>query len=183
VTFDFGEYVPNTSSRSWTWCAQRAANTALPRAQRALVVATLMGMSRRRHDGSRRSGLLTRLIRGASLVPAVGAAASSDSLVLVTIAARTGWLPVSGMEGPASFVGADAPRSRLPIRRARSSAAAVAVIREALQRPSTHAPPHRAAFRRALWFWRHGWRQSLGHAARDLRRDRRHRSSADSFAV
>jgi peptide/nickel transport system permease protein len=156
VTFDFGESF-QYQQPVMDLVRQRAANTALL-ALSALVVATLMGIPAGVMTGSRRSGLLTRLIRGASLVllsvpPLIG------SLVLITIAARTGWLPVSGMEGPASFV-VPTLALALPIaatlERLQSQS-----IREALQRPSTIAAASRGVPGARL-VWRHGWRQSLG---------------------
>jgi ABC-type dipeptide/oligopeptide/nickel transport system permease component len=156
VTFDFGESF-QYQQPVMDLVRQRAANTALL-ALSALVVATLMGIPAGVMTGSRRSGLLTRLIRGASLVllsvpPLIG------SLVLITIAARTGWLPVSGMEGPASFV-VPTLALALPIaatlERLQSQS-----IREALQRPSMIAAASRGVPGARL-VWRHGWRLSLG---------------------
>ena len=156
VTFDFGESF-QYQQPVMDLVRQRAANTALL-ALSALVVATLMGIPAGVITGSRRSGLLTRLIRGASLVllsvpPLIG------SLVLITIAARTGWLPVSGMDGPASFV-VPTLALALPIaatlERLQSQS-----IREALQRPSMIAAASRGVPGARL-VWRHGWRLSLG---------------------
>lgn len=156
VTFDFGESF-QYQQPVMDLVRQRAANTALL-ALSALVVATLMGIPAGVMTGSRRSGLLTRVIRGASLVllsvpPLIG------SLVLITIAARTGWLPVSGMEGPASFV-VPTLALALPIaatlERLQSQS-----IREALQRPSMIAAASRGVPGARL-VWRHGWRLSLG---------------------
>ena len=156
VTFDFGESF-QYQQPVMDLVRQRAANTALL-ALSALVVATLMGIPAGVMTGSRRSGLLTRLIRGASLVllsvpPLIG------SLVLITIAARTGWLPVSGMGGPASFV-VPTLALALPIaatlERLQSQS-----IREALQRPSMIAAASRGVPGARL-VWRHGWRLSLG---------------------
>ena len=81
------------------------------------------------------------------------------SLALLAIAARTGWLPVSGMGGIDHFV---VPTLALALPTAavleRLQAQA---LRDALARPSTLAarargiPPGRI-------IWRHAWRQSLG---------------------
>jgi ABC-type dipeptide/oligopeptide/nickel transport system permease component len=81
---------------------ERAANTGVL-AIAALVVATLIGIPSGIVTGSRRGGLAVHLLRGASFVllsvpPLIG------SLVLLTIAARTGWLPVSGMGGVSHLV-------------------------------------------------------------------------------
>ena len=79
----------------------RAANTAVL-ALCALVVSTAIGIPWGVATGSGR-GVAARVLRGASLVflsvpPLIG------SLILVTIASRTGWFPVSGMGGPSHFV-------------------------------------------------------------------------------
>jgi peptide/nickel transport system permease protein len=74
---------------------RRAANTALL-AVAALLVATLVGLPLGVISGSRRSGALAALIRGASLV-CLSLPSLLTSLVFVLIAARTGWLPIGGM--------------------------------------------------------------------------------------
>jgi peptide/nickel transport system permease protein len=156
LTFDFGESFQYQQPVS-DLVRQRAANTALL-ALCALLVATAIGIPAGVMTGSRRTGLLPRFVRGASIVllsvpPLIG------SLVLVTIAARTGWLPVSGMDGPASFV-VPTLALALPIaatlERLQSQS-----IREALQQPSAMAAASRG-IPGARLVWRHGWRQSLG---------------------
>ena len=156
VTFDFGESFQYQQPVSGL-VRERAANTALL-ALCALLVATLLGIPAGVMTGSRRHGLLPRLVRGLSLIllsvpPLIG------SLVLVTIAARTGWLPVSGMAGPASFV-VPTLALALPVaatlERLQSQS-----IREALQRPSAMAAASRGIPGRRL-VWHHAWRQSLG---------------------
>jgi len=156
VTFDFGESFQYQQPVS-DLVRERAANTAIL-ALCALLVATLLGIPAGVMTGSRRHGLLPRLVRGLSLIllsvpPLIG------SLVLVTIAARTGWLPVSGMEGPASFV-VPTLALALPIaatlERLQSQS-----IREALQRPSAMAAASRG-IPGARLVWHHAWRQSLG---------------------
>ena len=74
---------------------QRAGNTALLAAT-ALAVATLVGLPLGVVSGSRRRGVLTTLIRGASLV-FLSLPSLLTSLLLVLIAARTGWFPIGGM--------------------------------------------------------------------------------------
>jgi peptide/nickel transport system permease protein len=74
---------------------ERAANTAIL-AVTALVVATLIGLPLGVVTGSRPSGLLTGVIRAASLV-LLSMPPLLTSLFLVFAAARTGWLPVGGM--------------------------------------------------------------------------------------
>src|SRR5262245_35147707 len=77
---------------------ERAANTA-QLAAAALVLATLLGIPSGIVTGSRRAGAARRLIEGASLL-LLSVPPLITSLVLLTIAAATGWLPVSGMGGP-----------------------------------------------------------------------------------
>ena len=73
---------------------ERAANTALL-ALAALVLSTLIGLPLGILSGSRR-GIVAAIIRGAS-VALVSMPPLLTSLVLVFIAARTGWLPIGGM--------------------------------------------------------------------------------------
>lgn len=123
----------------------------------ALIVATMVGIPWGVVTGSRQ-GVVARLLRGASLLllsvpPLIG------SLVLLTIAARTGWLPVSGMGGPSHFV-VPTLALALPLaamlERLQSQS-----IAEALARPSSIAARARGIPERRI-VWRHGWRQSLG---------------------
>jgi peptide/nickel transport system permease protein len=76
--------------------AERAANTSLL-ALVALVFATLLGLPAGIVTGSRRRGWLPTMIRGASLV-LLSLPSLITSLVLVLVAARTGWLPTGGMQ-------------------------------------------------------------------------------------
>lgn len=62
----------------------------------ALLVATLAGIALGIFTGSRRGGVVPSLVRGASLV-LLSLPPLLSSLLLVFIAARTGWLPVGGM--------------------------------------------------------------------------------------
>jgi len=133
----------------------RAANTALL-ALAALIVSTLIGIPWGVVTGSRR-GAVARVLRGASLVllsvpPLIG------SLILVTIASRTGWLPVSGMGGPAHFV-VPTLALALPVaamlERLQSQS-----LRDALARPSSAAARARGIPESRV-VWRHAWRQSL----------------------
>lgn len=135
----------------------KASNTAVL-AIAALLVATLLGIPGGIFTGSRRSGMAVRLLRGASMV-LLSVPPLISSLVLLTIAARTGWLPVSGMEGPSHFV-VPTLSLALPIaallERLQSQA-----IGDALNRPSAMAARARG-IPEARIVWRHGWRQSLG---------------------
>jgi peptide/nickel transport system permease protein len=133
-----------------------ARNTALL-ATAALVMATLIGIPWGIVTGSRR-GIAARCLRSLSLLvlsvpPLIGA------LVLLTIAARTGWLPVSGMGGPSHFV-IPTLALALPIaamlERLQSES-----IATALRQPSTAAARARGVSESRL-VWRHAWRLSLG---------------------
>ena len=136
---------------------ERAANTAVL-ATAALLVATLVGIPIGVFTGSRRRGVLVRLRRGASIVlrsvpPLI------SSIVLLTIAARTGWLPVSGMGGPSHFV-VPTLALALPIAAMLERLQAQS-IGDALNRPASLAARARGVPERRI-VWRHGWRQSLG---------------------
>jgi peptide/nickel transport system permease protein len=94
VRFDFG--------RSWlydtpvsTLVRDRAANTAIL-AVTALAAATLIGLPLGILTGSRRAGVISHTIRGTSLV-LLSLPPLLTSLVMVMIAARTGWFPIGGM--------------------------------------------------------------------------------------
>jgi len=79
---------------------QATANTALL-AVIALTLATLTGIPLGIFTGSRRGGLLPRLVTGASLV-CLSMPPLLTSLLLVFVAARTGWLPTGGMTSVAA---------------------------------------------------------------------------------
>jgi ABC-type dipeptide/oligopeptide/nickel transport system permease component len=134
----------------------RAGNTARL-ALVALIVATLLGIPAGVVTGSS-SGWPARLVTALSLAllsvpPLIG------SLVLLTIAARTGWLPVSGMGSPSHYV-VPTLALALPVaamlERLQSES-----IRHALARPSSAAARARGIPERRV-VWRHAWRQSLG---------------------
>jgi len=74
---------------------ERAANTAIL-AFAALAFATLVGVPLGVVAGSRRGGVLPAAIRGASVV-LLSMPPLLTSLFLLVVAARTGWLPISGM--------------------------------------------------------------------------------------
>ena len=76
--------------------AERAWNTAIL-ALAALVLATLIGLPLGVITGTQTDGMLPGLVRGASLV-LLSLPPLLTSLLLVFIAARTGWLPVGGMQ-------------------------------------------------------------------------------------
>jgi len=74
---------------------ERAANTAILSVT-ALVLATMVGLPLGIITGSRRRGFLTGSIRTASLV-LLSMPPLLTSLLLMSVAARTGWFPVAGM--------------------------------------------------------------------------------------
>jgi peptide/nickel transport system permease protein len=75
---------------------QRAANTGIL-AVAALLIATLIGLPAGVVTGSRPNGVLSSVIRGASLI-LLSLPSLVLSLLLVLAAARTGWLPTGGMQ-------------------------------------------------------------------------------------
>lgn len=156
LTLDFGESFqlrrPVTEL-----VRERAANTALL-ALSALVLATVLGIPAGIFTGSRRSGAALRLLRGLSLV-LLSVPPLISSLVLLTIAARTGWLPVSGMDGPSHFV-VPTLALALPIA-AMLERLQSQTIRDALNRPFAISARARGIPEGRI-VWRHGWRQSLG---------------------
>ena len=122
----------------------------------ALALATILGIPWGIVTGSG-SGWAARLLRAISLfllsVPPL-----ISSLVFLTIAARTGWLPVAGMGGQSHYV-IPTLALALPIaatlERVQSQA-----MEDALVRPSTVAARARGIPERRV-IWRHAWRQSL----------------------
>lgn len=74
---------------------QRGLNTALL-ALAALVLSALLGVPAGIVTGTRRGGLLPRVLRGVSLL-LLSLPSLVTSLLLVLFAARTGWLPIGGM--------------------------------------------------------------------------------------
>jgi peptide/nickel transport system permease protein len=79
---------------------ERAANTALLAAT-ALLLATFVGLPLGTISGSRRRGIIPGVVRGGSLV-LLSMPPLLTSLVLVFVAARTGWLPLGGMRSATS---------------------------------------------------------------------------------
>jgi peptide/nickel transport system permease protein len=82
---------------------ERAANTALL-ALAALVFATAVGVPLGILTGARRGGTVSAAIRGASVV-LLSMPPLLTSLLLVFIAARTGWLPIAGMRSSTAPAG------------------------------------------------------------------------------
>ncbi len=77
---------------------ERAANTAVLAAT-ALAAATMVGLPLGIVTGSRREGLVVQAIRSLSLL-FLSLPPLLTSLVLVALAAHTGWFPVGGMRDP-----------------------------------------------------------------------------------
>lgn len=86
---------------------ERAFNTAILAAT-ALVLATFIGLPLGVVTGSRRGGVVSELVRAASLV-LLSMPPLLTSIFLVFLAARTGWVPIAGMRS------AGAPASGLTI--------------------------------------------------------------------
>jgi len=127
---------------------ERAANTALL-AGAALAAATLIGVPLGIFTGSRRGGVMAALVRGVSVLM-LSMPPLLTSLLLVVVAARTGWAPIGGMGTPAQLV-IPATALALPIaalfERLQSQA-----IREVLgQRYILAALARGAPRRRVLW--------------------------------
>jgi peptide/nickel transport system permease protein len=96
-------------------------------------------------------------LRGLSIV-LISVPPLISALVLLTIAARTGWLPISGMGGISHLV---LPTIALALPVAASLERLQSQsIADALALPSTLAARARGIHGARL-LWRHGWRQSL----------------------
>jgi len=133
----------------------RAGNTA-KLAIAALVTATLLGIPWGIVTGSRR-GAVARVLRSVSLV-LLSVPPLISALVLLTMAARTGWLPVSGMGGPTHYI-VPTLALALPIAAMLERLQSQSMV-AALDRPSTAAARARGLSETRL-VWRHAWRQSL----------------------
>jgi ABC-type dipeptide/oligopeptide/nickel transport system permease component len=136
--------------------AERAWNTALLAAT-SLAVATLLGIPWGIVTGSRR-GVLIRALRGVSLL-FLSVPPLISSLTMLAVAARTGWLPVSGMGGVSHLV-VPTLALALPIAAVLERLQAQS-IGDALATPMALAARARGIPRRQV-VWRHAWRQSLG---------------------
>jgi ABC-type dipeptide/oligopeptide/nickel transport system permease component len=155
VTLDFGDsfYYQQPVAQL---VGAGARNTAVL-ASSALVVATLIGIPWGVLTGSGRGGALLAVLRAVSLV-VLSVPPLISALVLLTIAARTGWLPVSGMGGISHLI---LPTIALALPVAASLERLQSQsIADALARPSTLAARARGIDGARL-LWRHGWRLSL----------------------
>lgn len=149
---------------------ERAANTALL-AFIALLLSTAIGLPAGVFTGSRR-GAMSRVVRGASVL-LLSVPPLITSILLLFIAARTGWFPIGGMAVPepgaswGAMLGSAASHVALPALALALPVAATIeqfqsqALREALARPAVTA-----AFARGIpsgrVVWRHAWRLSLG---------------------
>ena len=95
VRLDFGTSLAYNNRPVGELIRERGKNTAIL-AITALALATLVGLSLGVVTGSSRGGFAASAIRGASLV-LLSMPPLLTSLFLVFVAARTGWLPFSGM--------------------------------------------------------------------------------------
>jgi peptide/nickel transport system permease protein len=134
----------------------RAANTALL-AGTALAIATLIGVPLGVLTASRRRGVVPALVRGASVV-ALSTPPILTALVMVLIAARTGWLPVGGM-GTAWHLVIPALALAFPVGATLERLQAGATA-ETLRQPFMLAALARG-LPRSLLVWRHSFRASL----------------------
>jgi peptide/nickel transport system permease protein len=134
----------------------RAANTAILAAT-ALVMATLVGIPLGVLTASRRRGILPAIVSGASVV-ALSTPPILTALVLVLVAARTGWLPVGGM-GTAWHLVIPSVALALPVGATLERLQAGATA-ETLRQPYMLAALARGV-PRALLVWRHAFRPSL----------------------
>jgi ABC-type dipeptide/oligopeptide/nickel transport system permease component len=146
VTLDFGESFYYQQPVT-TLVATGARHTAVLAAT-ALVLATLIGIP---------WGVLTGALRAVSLV-LLSVPPLISALVLLTIAARTGWLPVSGMGGISHLI-LPTIALALPVAASLERLQSQAIA-DALALPSMVAARARGIHGARL-LWRHGWRQSL----------------------
>jgi peptide/nickel transport system permease protein len=139
-----------------TLVRERARNTAVLAAA-ALLLATSLGVPWGLFTGSRR-GAASALLSGASLV-LLSMPPLITSMLLLTMAARTGWLPVGGM-GTARHLIIPSLALGLPLAAAIERLQSQA-LRDALQRPSMLAALARGVPRSRV-VTRHAWRLSVG---------------------
>lgn len=135
---------------------ERAANTALL-AVMALVLATAIGIPSGIVSGSRGRGFSVAIIRSLSLA-LLSVPPLITSLVLVTLAVRTGFAPISGAVSAARLI-VPALALALPLAATLERLQAQA-IRDALHQPNVVAALARGVPRSRI-VWRHAWRLSL----------------------
>lgn len=166
---DFGESLRFRRPVS-TLIRERAASTGLLGLS-ALALATIVGIPLGVFTGSRRQGLLAAAVRGSSVV-LLSVPPLVTSLVLLLVAARTGWFPAGGLPNiPAGAGMADA--AGIMIRYLVLPALALGLpiaaslerlqsrsMREALAEPCMLAALARGVPKRRV-IWRHAFRLSL----------------------
>ena len=160
VRMDFGESLRFQRPVS-TLLREGAINTALLGAC-ALLVATILGIPIGVFTGSRGSGALARAAKGTSML-LLSIPPLILSLVLLLIAARTGWLPAGGIGGggTATLLHLVLPSLALALPIAASLERLQSrAMHDALADPSILAALARGVPRRRV-IWRHGLRLSL----------------------
>jgi len=154
--------------------AERARNTAVL-AVVALLLATMIGLPLGVMSGSR-TGFVSGVIRGASVL-ALSLPSLVSSLLLVFVAARTGWLPTGGMtsidaSGEGGWMAAAADLGRHLILPACALALPLAATIERLQSQATAStlrePLVAAALARGVPPGRMLWRNTLKPALRPV---------------
>jgi peptide/nickel transport system permease protein len=140
-----------------TLVRERARNTAILSVA-ALSLATCLGVPWGLFTGSRGGGGAAVLLSVASLV-LLSMPPLITSMLLLTVAARTGWLPVGGM-GTAQHLIIPSIALGLPLAAAIERLQSQA-LRDALQRPSMRAALARGVPRSRV-VTRHAWRLSVG---------------------
>lgn len=136
---------------------ERAGNTAILAAA-ALVLATCVGVPWGLFTGSRGRGFVPALLRGVSLA-VLSMPPLITSMLLLTMAARTRWLPVGGM-GTLKHLIVPSVALALPLAAAIERLQSQA-LHDALQRPSMLAALARGVPRGRV-ITRHAWRLSIG---------------------
>jgi peptide/nickel transport system permease protein len=172
---DFGESLMFPGHRVSGLVRERAVNTAVL-AVVALAFATLVGIPLGVVSGSRRSGVLGAAIRAASLL-CLSLPPLLTSLVLVFLAARTGWFPIGGMTSIEAASTGWLPWLRdvawhLPLPALALALPMAAVLErlqsqatgETLREPYMLAAVARGVGRRRL-VWRDGFKASIGPVA------------------
>jgi peptide/nickel transport system permease protein len=170
LRFDFGESMRFRRPVS-SLIRERARNTALL-GLTALTLATMVGIPLGVYTGSRQRGVLARAARGGSLA-LLSVPPLVTSLVLLVIAARTGWFPAGGLPNVPSTASAleaatitarylflPAVALALPIAASLERLQSRA-LRGALTEPCVMAALARGVPRRRV-IWKHALRLALG---------------------
>jgi peptide/nickel transport system permease protein len=169
VHFDFGRSMAYDRPVA-ALIPERAANTAIL-AVTALLTATFIGIPLGTITGSRRDGLLSAVIRVVSIT-LLSMPPLLTSLLLVFLAARTGWLPIGGMGGPASGAGTLADLAKHLIVPAAALAMPLAAVFERMQSQAMSEPIGQpfvlAALARGVPRSRVVWRDALKAALRPV---------------